>query len=210
MTEQHCYLEAPEWIELYRSVGRKSSVFDDRSSLAIDCRTAIIYLPGLWCDTSKVVNSDVLFTGEAFGDLEARCRRLQRLYLTWLDDYKTYCVRTSLRAPSEKELGHRRQLFGTTLVCLCIVKRLLAAVCDGDRMLLEAEGQVLAQQILELQNHKAPRHAWLSTRHEVGAASAMVITKEQWEEDVTDRSVEQQKLAIRVRYNMWCSTLRAG
>lgn len=139
-----------------------------------------------------------------------RCRNSHKAFLEWLEDYKAHCVRLSFAQPPPWELALRRELFGAAMECLVIVKRLLATVCELDRCSLEVETQALAHLILDLQKQPSPKHSWLFSGHEVGVAYTVLLTKDQWEEDVSRRQPDDQKLASRMRYNNWSNTLRVN
>nr|POE75455.1 uncharacterized protein CFP56_53567 [Quercus suber] len=199
LRDEHCFLEDSAWMSVYRSLTIDQDSLTDRSALCIDCRAAMIPLPGIWYDVTTVVNSDAFLEAADFPDVEGRCRQMHKSLIDWLEQYKMHCVRTSMSIPTDRELGLRRELFGMTLECLCLVKRLLAALCDADRFVLEVEGQALAHLLLDLQKQKAPQHAWLFSSHEIGVACNTIITKEQWEEDLSQHPKREQNLAIRTR-----------
>lgn len=203
MNNTHCYLEQPEWTDLYTSLIQETNFLTDRSSLTIQCRATMFPIPGIWHDIDKAVNSDGILSTTHLASLEARCRKSHDNLLAWLEQYKAHCVRLSLAQPPASELSLRRELFGATMECLCIVKRLLATVCEADRKSLEVETQALAHLILDLQKQPTPKHSWLFSGHEVGVAYSVLLTGEQWEQD--HREIVQ---ATRTRYNTWSNTLR--
>lgn len=102
----------------------------------------------------------------------------------------------------------RRELFGTSVEMLVLVKRLLSSVCDDERPKLEGEAQALAQLIFDLQKQPSPKHSWIFTGHETGVAYTVAATREQWEEDVTGRDELDRKLATSRRYIDWNIMLR--
>jgi hypothetical protein len=205
----HCYLEQPEWLALYRSLEQETHFLTDRSKLAIDARLAMFPLPGIWHDAGESVNSaEFLHLDYTTLEIEKRCRTAHKQLLDWLEDYKAHCVRLSLASPPPSELALRRELFGATMECLAIVKRLLATVCDTDRCALEIETQALAHLMLDLQKQPSPKHSWLFSGHEVGVAYTILLTKDQWEERVSEMSFEERRMATRIRYNTWSNTLR--
>ncbi|KAK4549580.1 hypothetical protein LTR36_006577 [Oleoguttula mirabilis] len=203
-----CYLDQPEWTELYASMTQESHFLTDRSALSIQVRLAFFILPGLWHDVGECVNSAEYFSCGPLTLLESRCRKAHRKLLDWLEDYKAHCVRLSFAQLPPSELALRRELFGSALECLAIVKRLLATVCDTERRSLEVETQALAHLVLDLQKQPAPKHSWLFSGHEVGVAYTMLLTKSQWEENVSRGESDSHKMASRTRYNTWSNTLR--
>jgi hypothetical protein len=204
----HCYLEEEEWADLYSSLALESNFLTERSPLAIKLRMAMFTLPGLWHDVGEAINSDEFFEDAPLSSLEVRCRKAHKDLLDWLEQYKAHCVRLSLAQPPASELSLRRELFGSAMECLAIVKRLLCTVCEAERRSLEVETQALAHLILDLQKQPSPKHSWLFSGHEVGVAYTVLLTKDQWEEDVSRRDAEGRKLATRTRYNTWSNTLR--
>lgn len=195
----HCYLEEPEWTELYRSMAREKDFLDDRSPLSIHLRSSMFPMPGLWHDIDKVVNGPQLFDDKALISLASRCREMHQQFIDWMEDYKGHCVKLSFTTPPRSELAMRRELFGTSLECLLLVKRLLAAVSDFERDRLESEVQALAHLILDIQKQPSSSYSWLFTGHEVGIAYMAILTKEQWEGQNTYESEKERRLASRAR-----------
>ncbi len=195
-------------MQLYASLAQESDFLTDRSSLAVNARLLMIQLPGLWHDIGEVITGPKLFEDGAMQVLEMRCRKAHRGFIAWMEDYKAHCVRMSLAAPPASELALRRELFGTVLECLAIVKRLLATVCEPERASLERDTQALAHLILDLQKQPAPKHSWLFSGHEVGVAYTVMLTKEEWESEEEYATEYERRYAIRTRYNTWSNTLR--
>lgn len=165
-------------------------------------------LPGLWVDIAIAINSEQLFDDNVLKSLKERGQDLQRKVLKWQDDYKSHCVRLSLITPPPQELALRRELFGTSLECLVMVKRLIASVNDADREQLETEAQALAQLLLELQEQPSPKFSWLFSGHEVGISYAVIHTKDDWSGPFIYGTDEERILAQRNRFNVWSSFLR--
>lgn len=204
----HCYLEQPEWRGLYLSLVKDTPSLTQQSLLTIHIRAAMFRVPGIWHEVGEAVNTPSFLTGAPLRDLEFSCRRSHRELLDWMEDYKSHCVRTSFSQPPATEISLRRELFGAALECLTIVKRLLATVCEAERIQLETESVALARLILDLQKQPSPKHSWLFSGHEVGVAYTVLLTKTQWEENVSKRTPEEQRMASRTRYNQWSNTLR--
>lgn len=207
---KRCYLEEEQWSDLYRSLIQESHFLHDRSALTIHARLLMFPLSGLWCDVEAAVTGSDLFDDDVLSKLEKRCREAQRSFIDWMEDYKSHCVRLSLATPPPKELALRRELFGSALECLAVVKRLLAAVCDQQRVSLETETQALVHLIFDLQKQPSPKHSWLFSGHEVGVAFTIMVTKDQWEEQRIYSSDEERRMAIRTRYWTWSNTLRTA
>lgn len=162
---------------------------------------------GIWHDVDLLVASPRFFDEDAVAELEFRCRTLHDELLDWTEDYKAHCVRLSLATPTEQEISMRRELFGTSIECLILAKRLLATMCEAERIKLESETQALAHFIFDLQKKPSPKHSWLFTGHETGVSYTILSTREQWEEEVAPSEMEQ-KLATRQRYITWSRILR--
>ncbi|KAI7210922.1 hypothetical protein KC333_g7951 [Hortaea werneckii] len=203
-----CYLKQPEWVNVFTSLKQDTPFLTDRSPLAIDARLAMFGIPGLWRDIDEVVNSPGYYVCAPMDTLESRGRQIHQALVDWLEDYNAHCVRFSLVRPSACELSLRRELFGAVIECLSLVKRLLATVCESSRLALEPEIQALAQLILDLQKQPSYKHSWLFSGHEAGVAYTMILTKDQWEEDVSGEDAHVRIEAARKRYNAWSKTLR--
>ncbi|KAI6893752.1 hypothetical protein KC318_g4298 [Hortaea werneckii] len=203
-----CYLKQPEWVNVFTSLKQDTPFLTDRSPLAIDARLAMFGIPGLWRDIDEVVNSPGYYVCAPMDTLESRGRQIHQALVDWLEDYNAHCVRFSLVQPSACELSLRRELFGAVIECLSLVKRLLATVCESSRLALEPEIQALAQLILDLQKQPSYKHSWLFSGHEAGVAYTMILTKDQWEEDVSGEDTNVRIEAARKRYNAWSKTLR--
>ncbi|KAK0255297.1 hypothetical protein LTR91_018871 [Friedmanniomyces endolithicus] len=208
MNNTHCYLEQREWSALYTSLSLDSDVLTDRSPLAISLRVTMFELPGIWHDVGEAVNGadfDEIWPPTA---VEARCRRSHQELLDWLAQYHAHSIRFSFTQSPPSELSIRRELYGSALECLAIVKRLLCTVCEPERRPLEAETQTLAHLLLDLQKQPGPAHSWLFSGHELGVAYTILLTKDQWADTLKGRDSHDAKIAVRTRYNNWCNTLR--
>lgn len=168
LSNSACYVATPEWEALFRSLAVESNHLTDRSPLTIKIRSIMLLIPGLWQEVDSAVKSDTLFNDSALKSLADRCRKIQRDILEWTEDYKNRCVRLSLAVPSANELAMRRELFGLSLECLVIFKRLLATVSDHEREELEVQAQACSRLLLDLQDQPSSKHSWLFTGHEVG------------------------------------------
>lgn len=206
----HCYLEQIQWQTLYKSLIQQSQFLTNRSPLAINLRLTMFSLPSLWHDVGEAVNGLLTYVHVDMASLEKRCRIVHSELIQWLESYKDHCVYLSLARVPESELALRRELFGSAMECLVVVKRLLATVCEPDRRSLETETQALAHLIIDLQAQPSPKYSWLFSGQEVGVAHTALLTKDSWEEDMSDKNLNEQNLATRVRYNTWSSTLRTS
>ncbi|KAK4506487.1 hypothetical protein PRZ48_000219 [Zasmidium cellare] len=208
INDEPCYLDQPEWLELYESIAQDTNDLTDRSPLVINSRKLMIKMPRLWYDVGRTVEGDDLFNDDILSELGDRLHAAHQEFMDWLEEYKSYCVASSLRTPLPSEVGLRRQVFGETVECLVLVKRMLAIVCDNERIRLESEVQALARLIIDLQQQQSHRHSWLFTGHEVGVAHTAMVTREVFEEDLRGESWEVQRLACRKRNALWSGTLR--
>lgn len=195
-------------MSLYKSLIKDTDYLHNRSSLTINVRSLMFELPGLWHDIGDTITGTGLFDDSELAVLEHRCRKAQRAYIDWMEEYKSHCVRLSLASPPPTELALRRELFGAALECLVLIKRLLSTVCDYDRVALELETQALAHLILDLQKQPSSPNSWLFSGHEVGIAYTVMLTKDQWADNFSYLSDTERRLAIRTRYNTWSNTLR--
>lgn len=165
-------------------------------------------VPGLWYDVNEAVTGPLLFDDETLVSLEARCRKLHTDFIDWIEDYKEHCVKHSLTTPPPEELATRRDIYGAGLECLAVLKRLLATVCEKERLKLECEAQATAQLLLDLQKQTSSRHSWLFAGHEAGLAYTIVLTKDQWEENPIYESLQDSRLASQRRYSIWSESCK--
>ncbi|KAK0936027.1 hypothetical protein LTR29_012399 [Friedmanniomyces endolithicus] len=207
MNNTHCYLEQREWIALYTSLSLGSDILTDRSPLAISLRVTMFELPGIWHDVGELVNGAASCEGRLSSAIEARCRQSHQQLLDWLAQYKAYSIRFSFTQSPPSELSIRRELYGSALECLAIVKRLLCTVCEPERRPLEVETQTVAHLLLDLQKQPGPAHSWLFSGHELGVAYTILLTTDQWAETPTGRDSHDARIAVRTRYNDWCNIL---
>lgn len=164
------------------------------------------YCTGLSRDVSDVVFSDQLFDQDTVAELATRAEALQDELYKWIEDYKVHCVRMSLVMPTKKDIATRREIFGTSLECLILTKRLIATVQDSARIRLESEVQAIANAIVELQQQPPSENSWLFTGHETDVAHAAQNTRGSWMEDVICDTV-RRSLATRSRYLTWSNAL---
>jgi hypothetical protein len=97
-----------------------------------------------------------------------------------------------MTAVPQSELALRREIYGTALETLCVYKRILATFCEAERLQLESEAQALAVRLLELQTQPAPRHSWIYSEQEKGVAEVVLVTREEWERDVSEVGGEER------------------
>lgn len=181
-------------MKLYESLGEETTWLTEMSPLTIRIRKSMIYLPGALLDAERAMDINAPNEGLMFV-LELQTRKIHKDLLECLEDYKAHVVRTSMASPPESELALRRELFGSALECLCIYKRILAALCDEERPQLETENQVLAALIFDLQDQPSVQHSWLYKEAEYGVASIMRLTRESWEESSTGLSPQHNRVA---------------
>ncbi|KAI6859995.1 hypothetical protein KC343_g4872 [Hortaea werneckii] len=182
-----CYLKQPEWVDVFTSLKQDTPFLTDRSPLAIDARLAMFGIPGLWRDIDEVVNSPGYCVCAPMDILESRGRQIHQALVNWLEDCNAHCVRLSFTQPSAYYWPPS---------------------CESSRLALEPEVQGLAQLILDLQKQSSFKHSWLFSGHEAGVAYTMILTKDQWEEDVSGEDADVRIEAARKRYNAWSKTLR--
>jgi hypothetical protein len=200
-----CYLAQPKWIKLYDSLAEETPSLTERSPLVIRIRKALLYSSGMFRDTSRALSAEGQHDAGFLLTLELRIRKVHHDLLNCLEDYKTHVARTYITKPSELAPAFEQETLGTALECLCVYKRMLAALCEADRIHLENECQALA--VLMLRPHEQPlaRHSWIYTDLEYGVALILQKTRTSWEEDLTGQSATQQKLASRDRWETFRS-----
>ncbi|QKX61714.1 uncharacterized protein TRUGW13939_08869 [Talaromyces rugulosus] len=177
-----CYLAEPQWMEIYHSLVCDLNTLTERSLLATSMRSQMIKLPDLWHDLNRTIRGSDLFNEEGQVSLLFRCFNARQQFLDWIEEYQSYCTRMSPVSPSPQELALRRELYGTAIECLIVVKRLLETIIYTDESLaIEAEVQALAQSLLDLQKQPSPKHSWLFMGHEMGVTRSVLLTRHQWE-----------------------------
>jgi hypothetical protein len=198
-----CYLAQPEWMKLYVSLAEETPSLTERSPLIIRIRKAFLYSSGLFVDTSLALSVDGQVDPGFALTLELKIRAFHQDLLNCLEDYKAYMVRMASIRPPELALADGSGTFETILGCLCVYKRMLAALCEAERLHLEAECQALV--VLSLQAHEQPaaKHSWLHT--ELGHSVALILqyTRSSWEEDSTGRSAPDQRIASCKRWEIF-------
>lgn len=168
-----------------------------------------IRLPTLWHDIETAIKGEELFNPQTIQSLRLRVEDMHSGMLRWIEEFNAHCISMALQLSSEQELVTRRELYGTALECLSVVKRLLATVDIENLRSLEEEVQNLAYTILDLHERPSPSHSWIFMAHESGVARSLLATQEDWLVSGSYSSVYQEKLASRVRYVRWTEILRA-
>jgi len=197
-----CYLERPEWQQLYHSTKSESPVLTRHSPLAIRARTLLFSCPRLIYDINNFMTSGDIYTAEeeAMGALRAREQELHDSAVSWMKDYAAYSIATSLSTPSPAELLLRRELFGSTLGTLCIAKRLLACLSVTERPQLEKEVQGLARQYSNMCNSRAETHTWIFSSHETKMSQGLMLTTEQFQDDLALLPKAEQRERMKESY----------
>jgi hypothetical protein len=192
-----CYLAQPEWIKLYESLAEETPSLTERSPLVIRIRKALLYSSGMFIDTSWALSAEGQTDPGFILTLELKIRAIHHDLLNCLEDYEAYVIHTPLTSPVKlAPVG----VFGTALQCLCVYKRMLAALCEADRMRLENECQELAGLLLQRHKHPSTRYSWMNADLEHGVALMLQKTRTSWQEDLTDQTAAQQRLASRKRW----------
>jgi hypothetical protein len=195
-----CYLAQPEWMKLYTSLAKETPSLTERSPLIIRIRKAFLYAPGMFVDTSRALSAEGQYDAGFILTLELKIRAIHHDLLGCLEDYKAYMAVVPSVNLSELALADSSGTFETILGCLCVYKRMLAALCEAERLHLEAECQALV--VLSLEAHEQPstKHSWLHT--ELGHSVALILqhTRSSWEENLTDWNALDQRMASRKRW----------
>lgn len=192
MNNQRCYLEQPEWMRLYESLIEDDPLhLTDRSEVVIRLRMRMLGLSSMLPDVTDAMDPDFPDSGQQL-TLELKARETHAALLKCLESYKAHVIRTSMTAVPQSELALRREIYGTALEVLCVYKRILASFCEPERLPLESEAQALAARLLELQTQPAPRHSWIYTEQEKGVAEVVLVTKEEWERDLSGLGFEER------------------
>jgi hypothetical protein len=203
-----CYLARPEWIELYTSLAEDTPSLTDRCPLMIRIRKAFLYAPGMFVDTSRALSAEGRNDSGFLLALELKTRSIHRDLLHCLEDYKTCMDAMALTSLPESVLAVGSGTYQTSLVLLGVFKRMLAAICEADRLRLEAECQVLA--VISLQTHEQPSatHSWLHA--ELGHRIALILqdTRSSWEEDLTCQSALEERSASHKRWEIFYRRVR--
>lgn len=201
-----CYLEEPQWLALYQSLIEDSVWLSERSNLVIKVRSQLLCIGGIMSMANRAMSPGGEGDGGLLPTLELKARSAHQGMLKCLEVYKEHLVRTSMLIPDDQELAMRREIYGSILECLGIYKRIVAAVCDADRITLEAETQVLASQLLDLGKQPAQRHSWLCGHLELEVATILQRTKDEWEEDVSSLNPQEKRQAACQRWRNfnWC------
>jgi hypothetical protein len=154
-----CYLVQPEWMELYASLAEDTPSLTERCSLIIRIRKALLYSPCMFVDTSRALSAEGQYDMDFILTLELKIRAIHDDLLNCLDDYEAYMVSTPSTSSSESAMAVGRGTFETILGCLCVYKRMLAALCEADRLRLETECQTLVALSLEVHERPSTKHS---------------------------------------------------
>jgi hypothetical protein len=188
-------------MKLYASLAEETPSLTERSPLIIRMRKAFLYSSGFFVDTSKALSAKGQSDPGFILTLELKIRAIHHDLLNCLEDYKAHMVHiTSTRPPDSASIVEQGAL-GTVLLCLCVYKRMLAALCEVDRLRLETECQALAVSIRQSHEQSSATHLWIFTDLECGVALILQNTRSSWEEDLTGQSAVEQRLASRKRWD---------
>jgi hypothetical protein len=190
-----CYLAQPEWMRLYVSLAQDTPDLTERSPLIIRIRKAFLYTPGMFLDTSRALSPDAQYDPGSILTLELKILAIHHDLLNCLRDYKTYMV----RAP-ESALGVGSGTYEDILGCLCVYKRMLAALCEADRPRLETECQTLVTLSLQAHEQSSAKHSWLHKELTHSLVLILQHTRPSWEEDLTGWSAPDRTVASRKRW----------
>lgn len=195
-----CFLDTPEWRKICFSFIKETTWLTTRHPLTVFTRMTEARLPGLMVDVTAAVVTGQVFDSAATMPLQKRCKQFHTELLKCLADYKDHIVQTSLQQPTQVEMDLRRELLGGIMECLLVGKRLLAATHESDRLRLEVETQALALVLLDMQQIPGPRYGWIFTGIELGLVNCIKVTREWWEQDVSDLDAQQQQAAASKRW----------
>jgi hypothetical protein len=156
-------------------------------------------------DTSRALSTEGQCDPGFLLALELNARKFHQDVLKCVKDYKARVFQTSSISPLEPISAVGREAFGSALGCLCIYKRLLAALSESDRVCLEIECQALASLILKSHEMPSVRWSWVYTGVEKGIALIVQRTRSSWEEHIPGQSRLEQRLASRQRWRTFCA-----
>nr|OQO24268.1 hypothetical protein B0A51_10128 [Rachicladosporium sp. CCFEE 5018] len=196
------HLAQPEWMQLYDSLSEESTWLTDTHPLMIRVRKIMIYFPGILAeiDTAFDDTDDCSASYKLF-EIELRLRSIHQDTKNTLEAYKAHVLRTSMMRPPQCEMHKRREAFGSIMEGLCVCKRMIAAMCDSDRLQLEHEVQSIAQLILDLRDSQQDAsHSWVFTNVEYGVAQLVIDTREAWIEDTSTLSPVEKRAASKRRW----------
>jgi hypothetical protein len=197
---EHCYLADPEWTRLYDSLAEETLDLTAKSPLVIRIRKALVRAPGLVANTSRAFSAEGLCDAGGLLILELRVREIHQNVQDCVKDYEVQLSKTSSSSPSASMSAIGRESFGSALECLCLYKRMLAALSEVDQLRLEIEFQSVAS--IMLKRHEEPwfRHSWVHTGIEQGFALAVQSTHLSWEETVSCQGFLEQRESSRRRW----------
>ncbi|GAM91573.1 hypothetical protein ANO11243_096250 [Dothideomycetidae sp. 11243] len=197
-----CYLDTDQWREVYSSLVVDTEELNERCQLAIDVRLEFFALPGLWHDVELSLTTSTLFLSPSTQSaLESRCRKMNASFSSWMSRYAQHT--RSRPSVSDIESAKRRELYGMALECGPVVKRLLASVCEDERIELEKEAMQMSRELLALQARPGPAHAWLYNMHEANIARSVIASNHRWMEGNEGLDEMAVKRARRGRYLDW-------
>ncbi|OQN95153.1 hypothetical protein B0A48_18757 [Cryoendolithus antarcticus] len=195
------HLAEPEWMQLYDSLTEESTWLTDTHPLMIRVRKVMIYFPGILAKLDTAFDdTDDCSAADKQVAIELRLRSMQQDTLHALEAYKAHVLRTSMLRPPDCEVHKRREVFGSIMEGLCVIKRTIATICDFERPQLEHEIQSIAQLVLGLREQQEADHSWVFTIVEYGVAQLVVDTKEQWLADTSTMTAAEKTAASKSRW----------
>ncbi|KAK6440454.1 hypothetical protein LTR95_003320 [Oleoguttula sp. CCFEE 5521] len=207
---EECYLARPEWTSLYESLAEETSNLTDRSPIVIRIRIALVHSSGMIAATSRALSGRGQCNPDMLLALELKVRELHQDVLDCIEEYKDRLLRTTLAGSPGKQSAIGREALGSALESLSVYKRMLAALSEPDRLVLETECQAVALIMLQMSEQPLGRQSWVYTGIEHGVALAIQETRVSWEENLCDRSWLEQRLASRERWHIFRGYLMQG
>jgi hypothetical protein len=180
MTNSPCYLAESQWLKLYESIILDTPNLTDRSELVVRIRMRIVALAAIIPATTAAMDPKNLNPSRLL-TLELRAREAHACLRTQLKAYESHILHSSIRQIPLSELALRREILVNALEGLCVYKRIIASVCEPERLQLESETQELAGKIFELPEN---RFSWMYSAHVEGIAGAVLATRAEWERDL--------------------------
>lgn len=194
------HLTEPDWIAFYGSLAEESTFLTDTHPLIIRIRSIMIHYPELMAQTTQCLHSNSPSLAGLKLATELRLRSIHRNVLEALNQYKEHILHTSMLIPPEFEIHKRREAIGSILEGLCVCKRMLASLCEPERVQLETEAQALARALMAMKSEPHAEHAWVFTNVEYGVAQLVLDTKEVWEEGMEGKTAAVKAVAS---YKRW-------
>jgi hypothetical protein len=178
---ERCFLEQDAWKSVFRSVIVEDSLISDRSDIVIGLMILKSNIPGLFVDVTAIIyHPDPDPTN--IHTIACKLQQLRADLLTWHKSYEFLISCAPAIFPNTAEFDRRAKVFATYLSCQIVTSRLLGAISPTERVELEEETQILARQMLDLEQEvkSTPSGACMFMAQTLGVSQFTIASSADW------------------------------